>query len=147
MIDRIVHHADVLTFKGSSYRVKDTGIEPCPPPEPKTRHNNHDHDVATFRPSPLPRFRPSSTTVIWHGHAAFARPAALTETANLLLVEPSETAEEFNQYSARLQHRAGVVKCQRSTIQRLRGGSSSPQRSEREVVQESRNGRNCAWPS
>lgn len=30
MIDRIVHHADVLTLKGSSYRLKDTGIATLP---------------------------------------------------------------------------------------------------------------------
>ena len=30
MIDRIVHHADVLTLKGSSYRLKDTGIDTLP---------------------------------------------------------------------------------------------------------------------
>ena len=27
VIDRIVHHADALTLKGPSYRLKDTGIE------------------------------------------------------------------------------------------------------------------------
>jgi DNA replication protein DnaC len=26
MIDRIVHHADVVTLKGSSYRLRNTGI-------------------------------------------------------------------------------------------------------------------------
>ena len=30
MIDRIVHHADVITLKGSSYRLKDTGIDTLP---------------------------------------------------------------------------------------------------------------------
>jgi DNA replication protein DnaC len=30
MIDRIVHHADVLTLKGSSYRLKDSGIDTLP---------------------------------------------------------------------------------------------------------------------
>lgn len=30
MIDRIVHHADVLTLKGSSYRLRDTGIATLP---------------------------------------------------------------------------------------------------------------------
>jgi phage FluMu gp28-like protein len=30
MIDRIVHHAEVLTLKGSSYRLKDTGIDTLP---------------------------------------------------------------------------------------------------------------------
>lgn len=26
MIDRIVHHADVITLKGTSYRLRNTGI-------------------------------------------------------------------------------------------------------------------------
>ncbi len=30
MIDRIVHHADILPLKGSSYRLKDTGIDTLP---------------------------------------------------------------------------------------------------------------------
>lgn len=30
MIDRIVHHAEVLTLKGNSYRLKDTGIDTLP---------------------------------------------------------------------------------------------------------------------
>jgi DNA replication protein DnaC len=30
MIDRIVHHADVITLKGSSYRLKNTGINTLP---------------------------------------------------------------------------------------------------------------------
>jgi DNA replication protein DnaC len=30
MIDRIVHHADVLTLKSSSYRLKDSGIDTLP---------------------------------------------------------------------------------------------------------------------
>lgn len=30
LIDRIVHHADVLTLKGSSYRLKDTKIDSLP---------------------------------------------------------------------------------------------------------------------
>jgi DNA replication protein DnaC len=30
MIDRIVHHADVLTLKGSSYRLRNRGIDSLP---------------------------------------------------------------------------------------------------------------------
>ena len=30
MIDRIVHHADVLTVKGSSYRLRNKGIDTLP---------------------------------------------------------------------------------------------------------------------
>ncbi len=30
MIDRVVHHAEVLTLKGSSYRLKDSGVDTLP---------------------------------------------------------------------------------------------------------------------
>lgn len=30
MIDRIVHHADVLTLKGASYRLRGAGIDTLP---------------------------------------------------------------------------------------------------------------------
>lgn len=30
MIDRVVHHADVLALKGSSYRVRNRGIDTLP---------------------------------------------------------------------------------------------------------------------
>ena len=30
MIDRIVHHAEVLTFKGASYRLRNRGIDTLP---------------------------------------------------------------------------------------------------------------------
>lgn len=30
MIDRIVYHADVITLKGASYRLKDSGITTLP---------------------------------------------------------------------------------------------------------------------
>ena len=30
MIDRIVHHADVLTLKGASYRLRTRGIDTLP---------------------------------------------------------------------------------------------------------------------
>jgi hypothetical protein len=30
MIDRIVHHADVIALKGSSYRLRDRGIDTLP---------------------------------------------------------------------------------------------------------------------
>ena len=30
MIDRIVHHADVLTLKGASYRLRNRGIDTLP---------------------------------------------------------------------------------------------------------------------
>jgi DNA replication protein DnaC len=49
MIDRIVHHADVLAPATDSKTPEST---PCPPPEQTTRHTNHDH-VAYFSPSLL----------------------------------------------------------------------------------------------
>ncbi|MGU3432622.1 IS21-like element helper ATPase IstB [Actinomycetes bacterium M1A6_2h] len=39
MIDRIVHHADVLTLKGSSYRLKDTEVDTLP--SAKTENQAH----------------------------------------------------------------------------------------------------------
>lgn len=30
MIDRIVHHADVIALKGASYRLRDRGVETLP---------------------------------------------------------------------------------------------------------------------
>ena len=30
MIDRVVHHADVLTLKGASYRLRNRGIDTLP---------------------------------------------------------------------------------------------------------------------
>ncbi len=35
MIDRIVHHAEVLTLKGSSYRLKDRGMDSLPSTKPE----------------------------------------------------------------------------------------------------------------
>ena len=35
MIDRIVHHAEVVTFKGSSYRLRNHQIESLPSTRPK----------------------------------------------------------------------------------------------------------------
>lgn len=35
MIDRIVHHADVISLKGASYRLKDSGITTLPSTRPE----------------------------------------------------------------------------------------------------------------
>ena len=35
MIDRIVHHADVLTLKGASYRLRNSGIDTLPSARPE----------------------------------------------------------------------------------------------------------------
>ena len=60
MIDRIVHHAEVHTLKGSSYRFKDTGMTHCAPHEQTTRHNNHYRGLL-FDRHPWPTFGPAST--------------------------------------------------------------------------------------
>jgi hypothetical protein len=79
MIDRIVHHADVLAPATDSRTPEST---PCPPPEQTTRHTNHDH-VAYFSPRrSWPIFRPSSTLrsmeplPITFRHVTFARGGA-----------------------------------------------------------------------
>ena len=41
MIDRIVHHADVLTLKGTSYRLRNRGIDTLPSIHETT---DHQHD-------------------------------------------------------------------------------------------------------
>ena len=38
MIDRIVHHTEVITRKGSSHRLRNTRIDTCPQHEPRTLH-------------------------------------------------------------------------------------------------------------
>ncbi|MBE0011753.1 ATP-binding protein, partial [Arthrobacter sp. AET 35A] len=35
MIDRIVHHAEVLTLKGTSYRLKNSGLDSLPSTRPE----------------------------------------------------------------------------------------------------------------
>lgn len=40
MIDRIVHHAEVITLKGSSYRLKHTQVGSLPRQDRKIRENN-----------------------------------------------------------------------------------------------------------
>ena len=39
MIDRIVHHADVLTLKGASYRLRNRGIDTLPSIRTTTDNN------------------------------------------------------------------------------------------------------------
>ena len=58
MIDRVVHHADVLTLKGTSYRLRNRGIETCPASGPKARQTtNATNRWPRFRASDLPHFR------------------------------------------------------------------------------------------
>ncbi len=52
MIDRLVHHADVVNLKGDSYRLKTRTSAAYPPPcEPRTEHDNPTRGVR-FHPSP-----------------------------------------------------------------------------------------------
>ena len=41
MIDRLVHHAEILSLKGDSYRLKDQTSAPAPPPEPRNGLTDH----------------------------------------------------------------------------------------------------------
>jgi len=52
MIDRVVHHADVLTLKGASYQLRNRGIDTLP----SKRHPRHGRLADTNR---WPRFRAS----------------------------------------------------------------------------------------
>ncbi|HEV7172112.1 hypothetical protein [Pedococcus sp.] len=65
MIDRVVHHADVLTLKGASYRLPNRGSTPCPASEPKTRHTRTTNRWPRFRASHRPQIRalPTSATI------------------------------------------------------------------------------------
>ncbi len=53
MIDRIVHHAEVLTLKGSSYRVKDTGIDTLSSARADNTAQQPNNRGLHFNPSPL----------------------------------------------------------------------------------------------
>ena len=61
MIDRIVHHADVITLKGASYRLQHTRSTPCPRPGRRTPHTRH---LLTFRASKVLSFRASPTEAL-----------------------------------------------------------------------------------
>ena len=41
MIDRLVHHAEILALKGDSYRLKDRDLPARQPPEPRNRMTDH----------------------------------------------------------------------------------------------------------
>jgi len=55
MIDRLVHHADILSLKGDSYRLKgkELGPRPTPPRRPLQTH----HAAGGFLRSPTARSR------------------------------------------------------------------------------------------
>lgn len=61
MIDRIVHHADVLTLKGASYRPRGRGIDSSPASAPKIRQTNNTNWWPHFQASLWHQVRPSST--------------------------------------------------------------------------------------
>jgi hypothetical protein len=50
MIDRIVHHAEVVTLKGSSYRSNTNGQTRCPRQDRKIRQNNQRQRGSLFNP-------------------------------------------------------------------------------------------------
>ena len=52
MIDRLVHHAEVVALKGDSYRLKDRDLGRVPAPPPRS----HDHPGVSFHPSPRGQF-------------------------------------------------------------------------------------------
>ncbi len=50
MIDRLVHHAEVIALKGDSYRLKDRDLGRPGRPPPMT----HDHEGVSLRPTIMP---------------------------------------------------------------------------------------------
>ncbi|WP_305775683.1 IS21-like element helper ATPase IstB [Pseudarthrobacter sp. NIBRBAC000502771] len=61
MIDRIVHHAEVITLKGSSYRLKHTQIDSLPSTRPENMAEEPASKWLTFQPAKWLSFRPSLT--------------------------------------------------------------------------------------
>ena len=57
MIDRLVHHAEVITLKGDSYRLKDRDLGRTPGPPPQLRNNHQPPPQGVnFRPPPGGQF-------------------------------------------------------------------------------------------
>jgi len=57
MIDRVVHHADVLTLKGASYRLRNRGIDTLPSIRTQDpADSNPTNRWPRFRASERPRF-------------------------------------------------------------------------------------------
>jgi hypothetical protein len=48
MIDRVVHHADVVTLEGASYCLRNRGIDTCPASETKPLQTKTENSVAPF---------------------------------------------------------------------------------------------------
>jgi len=61
MIDRIVHHADVIVLKGTSYRIKHTAIESCPPSKQIVRQTQPRNTCSLFNRKSLRRIQPEPT--------------------------------------------------------------------------------------
>src|SRR5262249_7507839 len=103
MIDRIVHHADVLTLKGASYRLRNRGIDSLPSIKTHTHADTTTHRRPHSRPSHGPRFRPASTT----GVTGFGEPLAGTAAATMGAIDQPGTlprlgADERGQRDARV---------------------------------------------
>ena len=61
MIDRIVHHADVLPLKGASYRLRDRGIDTLPSIRAEQGQSETARDRSLFNPPHAFRIRASPT--------------------------------------------------------------------------------------
>lgn len=48
MINRVVHHADLLTLKGASYRLRNRGIDTLPSIRTQKRQTKQHEPVASF---------------------------------------------------------------------------------------------------
>jgi DNA replication protein DnaC len=60
-IDRIVHHADVLTLKSASYRLRGRGIDSLPSIKTQNQAHQTSNQWAHFRPPHRPHLRASPT--------------------------------------------------------------------------------------
>jgi hypothetical protein len=65
MIDRLVHHADILSLKGDSYRLRDRDLGGRPPPARPKRPNRSPAATARRRAERLPtrRYQPRSLEI------------------------------------------------------------------------------------
>ena len=61
MIDRIVHHADVIALKGASYRIKHTAIDTLPSVEADRQAGSNPVNLLTFSGAGCSGFNPEPT--------------------------------------------------------------------------------------
>ena len=52
MVDRLIHHAEILCLKGDSYRLKDRDPDRTRPPDRRNRLTDHPRHVAEGRRTP-----------------------------------------------------------------------------------------------